>query len=64
MSLHDVAQIAMIIMLPILGYIGGYFNGMTKIIKQQNEESRKRILQMIEDRNNGTFTDRVDNWYN
>lgn len=56
-------QITMTICSPLLAFIGGYFAGMTRILKKTNEESRKRVLQMIEDRKNESNAQRTCCWY-
>lgn len=60
---NPIVQIVFIVANPILGYIGGYFAGMTRVMKKHNEESRKRVLKMIEERKNEPESQRTDCWY-
>ena len=50
---NPTVQIVLIIANPIMGYIDGYFAGMARVLRKQNEAGRNRINKMIEDRKNG-----------
>lgn len=63
---NPTVQIVLIIANPIMGYIGGYFAGMSRVLRKQNKASRERVLKMIEDRKNGVVkSDETGNpcWY-